>query len=186
MFAINESFMKKLNLKQVNLFLCIFVLLSVSFTASRTSLKVSAKMLQLKTLNQLGSLSTTISDPNRAFMVMKNSMKSRIKLQNKTAAKNFLRKCLKKGVGTNEIESLARKNLYGSNVRFDINRNKAIEKEVKRLLKMRIMLVEKELLKLKFEWIKQKNAMLGILKEMTANMDMKHIINMFTKWNRRR
>jgi hypothetical protein len=122
-----------------------------------------------------------ISDPNRAFMVMKDSMKSRIKLQNKTTARNFLRKCLKKGVGTNEIESLARKNLYGINAKTDKSRNKDIEKEVKRLLKLRLVMAEKEMLKLKFEWIKQKNAMMRTLREMTATLDIKYVISMFNQ-----
>ena len=71
-------------------------------------------MLQLKALNRIGLISDMISDPKRAFIVMRDSMKCRIKMQNKITARNFLKKCLRKGVGTNELETLARKNLYGS------------------------------------------------------------------------
>jgi hypothetical protein len=86
---------------------------------------------------------------------MKDSIKSRIKVQNKITAKNFLEKCLKKGVGTNEIVTLARKNLYGSNAKQNESpRNKLVENEVKKLLKTKIFMTEKELLKLRFEWIK--------------------------------
>ena len=88
-------------------------------------------MLQLRVLHNLGNISSILSDPARAFIVMRDSMKFRIKMQNKVTARNFLRRCLKKSVGTNEIEGLAKKNIYGSVDKEEHPRNKQIEGEVK-------------------------------------------------------
>ena len=86
-----------------------FLILLFSFFAESSSLSVpssrtlvSSKMLQLRVLHNLGNISSILSDPARAFIVMRDSMKFRIKMQNKVTARNFLRRCLKKSVLTNK------------------------------------------------------------------------------------
>ena len=101
-------------------------------------------MLTRGTLPKLRLLSAKFSDPDGSYWGMKNNLKSRIRLQRKKISRNFLVKLLKKKVGTGEIEAAARRNIYGEDAWIQI-RNKDIEKEVMRVLRMRIKTSEKKI-----------------------------------------
>ena len=72
-------------------------------------------------------------------------MKARIKLQRKIISRNFLSKLFKKKVGTGEVESLAKRNVFGSDKAANVIRNKMVEKEVVRILRLRIQVADRQI-----------------------------------------
>ena len=103
-------------------------------------------MLTSGTLPKLRYFSSDFSDPDGLFWGMKTYLKARVRLQRKTISRNFLTKLLKNRVGTPEIESTAMRNIYGSEHRnVDNARNKQVEKEVMRILKLRIQVADRQI-----------------------------------------
>ena len=99
-------------------------------------------MLSRGTLPKLREFSTKFSNPDGLYWGMKSYLKSRIRLQRKIISRNFLSKLLKKKVGTGEIEACAKKNVFGSDSAEKSIRNKLVEKEVARILRLRITVAD--------------------------------------------
>ena len=76
---------------------------------------------------------------------MKMYMKARIRLQKRIISRNFLSKLFKKKVGTGEVESLAKRNVFGSDNADREIRNKMVEREVMRILRLRIQVADKQI-----------------------------------------
>ena len=106
-------------------------------------------MLTSGTLPKVRHFASKLSDPDGSYWGMKTYLKTRIRLQQKIISRNFLTKLHKKRVGTGEIENAARRNVFGSNI--NVVRNKMVEKEVLRILKMRILVADKKIKEYKHE-----------------------------------
>ena len=91
-------------------------------------------MLTRGTLPRIRHLSSQFSDPYGSYGGMRDSLKARIRLQRKIISRNFLVKLHKRKVGTGEIEAAAKRNIYGEDA-VETVRNKAVEKEVVRVLR---------------------------------------------------
>ena len=65
--------------------------------------------------------------------------------------RNFLAKLHKRKLGTGEIEAAAKRNIYGEDA-VESTRNKAVEKEVVRVLRLRIKTADEKIKMLKNEW----------------------------------
>ena len=70
-------------------------------------------LLNVTALSQLRQLATFCSDPEGSYMAMRNSLRARLKVQNKIININLIKECMKKGVGLEEVEATARKVTYG-------------------------------------------------------------------------
>ena len=111
------------------------------------------KMLMKGTLPKIRTFSTDFSDPNGSYWGMKNTLKSRVRLQRKIISRNFLTKLHKRKVGTGEIEYAAKKNVFGEDA-SNANRTKEVEKEVVRILKLRLRTADKKIKELEHIWKK--------------------------------
>ena len=94
-------------------------------------------MITKGTLPRIRSLSSEFSDPYGSYGGIRDSLKARIRLQKKIISRNFLTKLHKRKVGTGEIEAAAKRNIYGEDF-VSVSRNKRVEKEVTRILRLRI------------------------------------------------
>ena len=109
------------------------------------------KMLTKGTLPKTRKLASDFSDPNGSFGGMRDSLKARVRLQRKIVSRNFLAKLHKRKVGTGEIEAAAKRNFYGMDARC-VSRNKCVESEVVRILRMRINTADRKIKELEREW----------------------------------
>ena len=113
-------------------------------------------MLTQGTLPKLREFSTKFSNPDGLYWGMKTYLKARIRLQKKIISRNFLSKLHKKKVGTGEIEACAKRNVFGSDVTENSVRNKLVEKEVSRILRLRIRTSDHKIKELEHEWLCEK------------------------------
>ena len=155
---------KEMIIKVFLLLLFVFSKCSLLTLSSKSLSKDLKKMISLQALTNLSKLSNLTSAPNWAYMLMKQMIKCRVKVQRKTSARNFLEKCEIKGVGTNSIEALAKKTLYGDNDSDDKPRNKQVVKEVRRILKIRVMMANVKMRSLKREWVMKRKQLVDALR----------------------
>ena len=100
-------------------------------------------MISLQALAKLHRLAALTSDPNRAYLALKNPLKTKLKLQKKLTVWNLLRKLNVESVGTNEIEALAKKNIFGHEAGQQ-GRSVQVEREVRRILEKRKLKISEE------------------------------------------
>ena len=95
-------------------------------------------MLSQGTLPKLRNFSNKFSNPDGLYWGIKAYLKARVRHQRKIISRNFLTKLHKKNIGTGEIEACAKRNVYGDDVIENKVRSKHVEKEVVRILRLRI------------------------------------------------
>ena len=121
-------------------------------------------MLSQGTLPKIRTFSSGFSDPNGSYWGMNESVKARVRLQKKIITRNFLTKLQKKKVGTGEIEVAAKRNIFGNDA-HEASRNKLVEKEVVRNLKLRIHTADKKIKELEQQWLKADQKRKAIIEE---------------------
>ena len=121
-----------------------------------------SRMISLQALTNIRRLTDLTSNPERTYTVKKNLLKMKMKVQCKLAAIKFLTRLEAEGVGTGEIEDLAIKNVYGFESKGE-ERTRVVEREVRRILRMRLVRMEQEAKSMKFPAAQEERNMIMVM-----------------------
>jgi hypothetical protein len=109
-------------------------------------------------LQQIRNLTMNSSDPRGSYNVMRDSMRAKLKMQNKYCNKNLLFMCKSRKIGTPEIESNARGKIFGGRMggggerRREEERGRCAEvrREVVQIIEYRIKRADREVKELAY------------------------------------